>query len=359
MTKAILLSDLVDEFVATLRSNAYAANTVRNHSRPARYLLAHVGNIQVRHITPRHIDSYLAKRKTDDDLSAASLNVDLVGLRALFRHAVERRYLAPHQDPTQHRRNFREVPRDRLRLPAAEFPRLLDACEHPRDRIIVALGLYLFLRKSEIKALRVGDVDLARGVVTVRVEKTKQLDHMPISAELDAELRRWLTWYAASIDRPLDQYDHLVPAKTPPLYLPGQRPYENFEEAKMQARLKPEKPCNRPEEAVHRVLTALGYPVRDEDGGSLREGVHTLRRSGARALFDRLVAEGYDYAIRTVQSMLHHKSIVVTEGYLGVRLDEKRRDEIVRGKPLFPVSEENVVRMEKVNGEANAVRAVV
>lgn len=355
---SILLSDLVDEFIASLDANGYAKNTVRNHGLAARSFLAHVGNIQAKHVTARHVDSYFAKRKAEK-LQPASLNVYLVGLRALFKYATQRRYIPAAMDPTAHRRNFREMPKVRLHIPAADFPRLLDCAEHPRDRIVIALGLYLFLRKSEIKSLRVGDVDLARGHIAVRIPKTSELDHMPISAELDTELRRWLTWYAAHLGRELRSSDFLVPAKTPPIYLPGLHPQTNWAQGKEQAKLDPSKPVDKPELAVQRALVAFGEPVRDENGDSLREGVHTLRRSGARALFDRLVADGYDAAIRTVQSMLHHKHMSTTEGYLGIKLDIKRRDEMVRGKTLFPVSQENVVRMETVSGDkANTRQAV-
>lgn len=95
----------------------------------------------------------------------------------------------------------------------------------------------------------------------------------------------------------------------------------------------------------------FGESIRDESGSSLSEGVHTLRRSGARALYDRLVSEGYDGAMRTVQSMLHHSSIQTTEHYLGIHLDKKRRDDVVRGKHLFPTSTENVVGMESIRGQ--------
>jgi putative transposase len=42
-------------------------------------------------------------------------------------------------------------------------------------------------------------VHLAEGLISVRIPKTKQIDSMPISPELDAELRRWLTYYAEAL----------------------------------------------------------------------------------------------------------------------------------------------------------------
>lgn len=64
--------------------------------------------------------------------------------------------------------------------------------------------------------------------------------------------------------------------------------------------------------------------------------MHTLRRSAARALFDRLATEGYDGALRLVQAMLHHAQSSTTEHYLGLTLDKKRRDDIIRGESMYP-----------------------
>lgn len=352
----VLLSDLVDEFEASQRSNAYGKHTIRNRMLTARKFLAHVGNIQVRNVTPTHIDGYFSHRQAAG-LTAGSLNVELQSLRSLFRYAIARRYLAATADPLAHRRQWKTVKGDlRQRVPAQDFPYLLDCAKDPRDRIVVALGLYLFLRASEMRVLKVGDVDLASAEVAVQVIKSSRFDRMPVSTELDTELRRWLTAYGAEMGRPLTPDDHLVPARNRARFVSGLSKQENWAHAKAVATLNPAKPYKEVEQAVQRTLAAYGMPVRDEMGKSLREGVHTLRRSGARALFDALIERGFDGSMRTVQSMLHHSSVTVTEHYLGLRLDEKRRDDIVRGKAMFPVDRSNVVQMEARRESNEGVR---
>lgn len=343
--RTILLSDLVDDFEQSLRSNSYSKATVKTYVRTARGLLAHVGNIQARNVTPAHIDSYFANRHRGG-IAASSSNTELASLRALYRHASHRRVVSPGGDPTAHRRPARVVRVDRLRIPASQFPRLLDCAAHPQDRMVVALGLYLFLRRSEIQLLRVGDVDLQLGDIAVSVPKTAEWDRMPISAELDRELRRWLAYYAEALGRPLRPDDYLVPSRKRVPYARGLTREENARRVANAALFRPDRPVSTPERCVQRTLLKFGYEVRDDCGRPLREGNHTLRRSGARALFDRLVSEGYDYAIRTIQAMLHHKSIRTTELYLGLELDKKKRDEIVRGNEMFPVEKANVVEME-------------
>jgi integrase len=98
-------------------------------------------------------------------------------------------------------------------------------------------------------------------------------------------------------------------------------------------------------DAVQRTLEAAGYQIKDENGRSNYEGSHTLRRSGARALYDRLLDDGHDGAIRVVQAMLHHSSVIQTEHYLGMKLDQARRDKLLKGQRMFAAPSENVVRL--------------
>jgi integrase len=108
----------------------------------------------------------------------------------------------------------------------------------------------------------------------------------------------------------------------------------------------PDSPVSRPSRRVQAALEAIGMETRNTDGTSKREGSHTLRRSGARALFDQLTLDGgYDHPLRIVQSMLHHASITQTEVYIGVTADKRTRDEIIRGKPMYTVNSDNVVRL--------------
>ena len=63
-------------------------------------------------------------------------------------------------------------------------------------------------------------------------------------------------------------------------------------------------------------------------------------------MFDELLERGYDGALRQVQAMLHHKSSTMTEHYLGIDLDVKRRNEALRGRAMFTAPNiANVVRL--------------
>jgi integrase len=238
------------------------------------------------------------------------------------------------------------VPRKaKLRIPVTDFARLLDSADRPDRRIILALGLFLFLRGGEIRTLKVGDVRLDQGEVDVVIHKTNDIDEMPIPYELDQELRRWFIAYAEDIGRPLRHDDYLVPAHRQfPGWLP--RPETgNFQ---------PERGVLRPFAHIQLILDKAGYPLVNGDGTKAREGVHTLRRSGARAMFDALV-EGRigdpmarDDALRQVMAALHHSSMTISEHYIGLEADRMKRNRTMKGVRFLPEAG-NVIELRKVS----------
>jgi integrase len=81
-------------------------------------------------------------------------------------------------------------------LEAHEVARLFDACMRdrspagPRDAVILALGLAAGLRRAEIAALAVSDVDLAGEVVRV-LGKGRKVREVPIKGGTLEALRAW------------------------------------------------------------------------------------------------------------------------------------------------------------------------
>jgi integrase len=334
----VTLDEAVREFHHWRDATGIASTTRRQEAYVMRWFLTHVGNIYVQNVTPRHVDDYLAARRRE--LKESTLNLHLAILRAFFRFAEHRRMLGRNGNPVAMHKGRKVPDRPRLRVPVTDFPRLLDAAQHPRDRVIVAIGLYTLIRQSAMRGLRVADVDLVDGYLEVFEPKTGKRDAKPIGSELDAELRRWLTWYGQELGRALRPDDHLVPAKTRPGFAQGR--------VLVPGRLDPTRAVTRPHLPVQNALIRCGYATRDELGRATGEGVHTLRRSAARAMFDRLVEDGHDGAIRIVQSMLGHSTLATTEHYIGVEPDRRRRDEIIRGKQMFPTNRDNVVALRRV-----------
>jgi integrase len=262
-----------------------------------------------------------------------------------------RKYVPGTANPLGTVRRLRVKNKPRRRVATKDFARMLDAAEHPQGRIIVALGIYLLIRSSAIIHLDVQHVRLDEGWIDVFEEKTGTYDAMPISKGLDRELRRWLTWYAQDVAEtkgPLQPHWPLVPArKQSTLWNDGTGKCGGHPMIPLKGQMNPPRRAQQIQHKVHDALRGIGWEVEPKD----REGVHTLRRSGARALYEHLIRvenAARDDAIGTVQAMLHHKSRSQTEHYMGLEAEKEKRDVLLRGADMFGEDElvTNVVSLE-------------
>lgn len=339
ITKA-RVTEIREAYRAHLRARGLSENTVKNHVQLINRWLAYVGDSTVSQITAADLDTFFG----GGNWAAKTQNLYLSMLRGTFfpwcrRHG----YMAPDNDPTEGWRNVRGDKTEQFWLPVEQFPALLESAKNPRDRAIIALGMYTFMRGSEISSLRIQDLDLDRSSLTMYRWKTKEADTLPVSSELAEEMASWLRHYQRMAGFRLEPEWHLVPAYGP---LPMMFDHEKgILQPVGEARLKPTVPMAKPYECVKRALTGMGYEVRGT-------GVHSLRRAGARALFDRLRSEGYDGALRRVSSMLGHKDTKTTEIYLGLSLERQQRNELLAGQPMFPslLASGTVVSLKEVSG---------
>lgn len=312
----------LNQYERHLRARGLAANTVNNNAQVMRRAIALWGDITVASVTPAHVDQLFAHYGWRE----STRNLYLSYLRGFFVWA-SRCGMAPRDfDPTAGWRTIRVPETDKLRVPVEDFGRLLDAAAHPRDRALCAIGLYTFLRGSEIQRLRVADLDLDNHALHIYRPKTKSGDRLPVCTELAGEMVRWLNWYRAD-QGPVHQTWYLIPAKNPTatFYDPATG---RIGVSDAPAPLRPDKPIHRPYMAVQRALERLGLDT-------YWQGEHTLRRSGARALADQLRTVGHDAALMRVASMLGHKDIRVTQTYIGWDTEREQRDIALAGKPMF------------------------
>ena len=321
----IRLSDAIAEF-STYASTCYARATVNGMRGSLDKFLEETGNLWLKNVTPAHVDRF-ADARHSAGIHPHTVRNNLTHLRTFLTWAKQRKYVPLHSDIIGKRPTRRVIPHDFTIIPSDEFPRLLDAARNPRDRAIIAFGLYTLARQSEVAATRVGDLDLSAGWVTLRVQKSGLLDKMPVSAELNIEMHRWLQVYEQLMAEPLRPDWKLFPGLQA-LGLDRGPDGRMLPVPEDMLRLVPTTTPSRIYGCVQYALEACGYPVE-------KEGVHTLRRSAARARFDQLVSSGYDGALREVQSLLHHKSSVTTEQYLKLTVEVKNRNEAIRGKRMF------------------------
>ena len=330
-----LLSDAIEDYKDHLRAKGRASETVRQNDVCLRRFLTITGNILTENVHEGHVDKFFVE--ISKTRAATSRVVDTTTLRGFFRWAIRTRRAGKNGDPMAGRDTPRVAPRAWRGFPVSKLPALLDSAQHPRDRALLALAAYLMGRSIEYRILRIADVDLDSGYISYRIPKTHKVDRMPISEELDEELRRWLKFYAEEVGpqaymdgKRLDPSWYLVPAKTC-VQFRGNLPYD-----RENTKLQPTRMMRDAHRIAQHAVQAIGMPLRDADGNSMREGMHTIRRSMARALYEQLREEADPNPVETVRSMLNHSTEAQTRRYIGLESDRIHRDARLRGKPMFP-----------------------
>lgn len=309
--------------------------TVNGRLGAVKALMSVTGDIQVESVTPKHIERVF----TSFNWAPTTANNRLSQYRTFFNWCRARRFISRDNDPVLGWR-MRAVPEaERTRVPVQEWPKLIQACQTPHERFVIATGLYLFLRVGEIAGLQVKSLDFQNHLIDVYRPKPKKWDTMPISAELAPLLREHLEWMSSQGFNDPEHY--LMPSVTKTFTSHEGR----FTKDSWRPEYDPTKPATHLHRFTQRVLDRAGLAYKKGEGG------HLLRRSGARAYFDSLAGTGYDGALRRVQSMLGHKNSLMTEIYLGLDLDRATRNADLAGKPMFPnLMGENVTVLRRADG---------
>jgi len=142
----------------------YKPSSIRGYDEALRLrVLPALGSRRLDSITRADLQG-LVDRLLTEGHHASTIRNTLMPLRAIFRRAVARGDLAI--NPTR----GLELPavrgkRERIAAPA-EAAALLDALE--RDRAVWATAMYAGLRRGELRALEVDDIDLGANVIRVR-----------------------------------------------------------------------------------------------------------------------------------------------------------------------------------------------
>lgn len=334
------LSDGIEDYLSFRSSMGLAKRSLGNERTVLRAFLNVNGNIWIDSIGERHVTRHFEEAARSRQ--AQTLKLDHTYLGQFFEWARKTKRMKVDHDPMYGRRLPKAMQRERERIHVSKFPALLDVAQEQGDsiRALTALFVYTLLRDQEAANLRIRDVDLDGGWLRATIYKSGVQDRLPICSELDRELRVWLTKYAQECGE-LQPHWFLIPARK---VLVSER-NELGRITGHQMGLVPERKIKRSGVYVQPILERFGVASRKMDGDAAYEGAHTLRRSGARALFDSLSAGGYDHGLRVVQAMLHHKSVTQTERYIGLEADRRTRDEIIRGKQMYVMPEVTTLRV--------------
>lgn len=292
------------------------------------------GTVNIHSLTTKHLDAWRAQRnqatgRQGMPLSAAYLNTEIQTLRTFFQWAA--RSIGFKGDPLGHLDPLKTVEVDHLRIPPERFAEFLDAADSPVSRWLAAVGLYTMARAGEIRSMthaRLAPLPDGSPGIWIRRTKNGTLDHIPMVLELQEEYDRWMSYYRKHLARQgifsIEPDFALVPAyKFGGDHRPGIPKWFNVYQSPARA-----------DRLVNRIFEKMGYDT-------TQTGMHTLRRSAARAwyndLHDRQVAGEVlpDTPIRMVMALLGHAKQSTTEIYIGLAVSRAARDSVMIGRRMF------------------------
>lgn len=332
----MLVSEAVPRFTEYLRGRGLAEGTVKRHAWAAGEFarscqVAKGPRATMGQVDPECVSRFFASIEGGQ----GSRNNKLETVRAFLNWAEKFRLLRPGFTCAGLLEGYRCRKAERQPkhyISAAEFPAALDIAgsRNPCDRAVIAVALYTLARASEIRVLRLRDLDLANGNINLYREKRNRWTVTGVTPELDQEMRVWLQAYAQEVG----YFTPVTMVREHPDWLltPSRQGWNcGF-------RLQPDKPICAMERIAKRVLTGLGVTTtaKGKAVDHLGEGMHTIRRSGARELFKHLsTTEGKDQALIRVQAILDHEDSKETLRYIGMDREKDEANDWLRGNSMY------------------------
>ncbi|MGV9815452.1 tyrosine-type recombinase/integrase [Streptomyces cellulosae] len=297
-----------------------------------RRFAAYVDDCHVSSLRAQHLEAFFyGPGGLSDTCKSTTLANYRAGMRSFLRFCERREWtLRTMEQLTEGlKEKNTQTNRNRYRMTRDEVLLLIEAADYPRDRALIAFLANTGLRISEAVRMRVRDVSFNKGELYVYLPKTKEEVTVPLSLDLERELRRWLTAYAEEVGDVKRSY-FLFPVCQKHHFMPG-----HAQVPRPERRLNPEGYISHPTNIIKDVAEKAGIELDPGDAW------HTLRRSFARILYDDCVGQGHDNALRIVQAALNHKEVSTTERYLGLNIERQRYAEMMKGRPFLTANEED------------------
>lgn len=264
-------------------------------------------------------------------LAAASFNKTLTRLRGFLHYLVVRRVCEPFiLDACQ--KLSPDEPKEYLRMTAAQVVHMIESCDDPWERWVLVVASQTLGRDSELRNRKVRHLHLDRSELDWYRKKTVDSDSLFVTAQLAEEWRRWAMVYQEWCGSIQPDWPLIPRRVSTPL-------------GRYRWSYQTDGPPSRLAQIVQKHASRVtGLPVTALKG----QGVHITRRSMARALYDRLVAEEYPWPIKPVQTALGHADPQTTMLYIGVQPDREERNRLLVGSNLLWVEQDNVVQLRSV-----------
>jgi len=180
----VLLSEFTRDYLDWARENLAPA-TFRKRV----YILSKfkevIGDLYIQNLSTRHLDEYISHILATG-VSRNTANTHIRHLKAIFSKAVEWEFVKEH--PFRRYKLLKVQQKPPVFLLPNQVDKVLQVIDSPEWQFIFKLFVYTGMRLSEVANLQWRDVDLQRGVITVRKAKNYQTRVIPIHPKLKEEL---------------------------------------------------------------------------------------------------------------------------------------------------------------------------
>lgn len=324
------MADLAQQYLVRRANQGLATNTIKTD----RTACAHFSRWRDRQrkspkaLTEADLEDYLyGDDGLASTLAASSFNTRVFALKGFLSWAAKRQAVNP--AVVDAIRRLPVLKRDMLRLGLAQIIDMIETCDDEWERWVLVLASQTLARDSEIKSPRFADFNLQTSKLALYRHKTRDADEIRITPALADGYRRFLPWLQQQVGAPFRGDWFAIPRRD--WYRDGWR-YD---------------PTVSRYNGCGEIVQRHAARIAGVDVVTLKyQGVHIIRRSMARALYDQLVEQNVPDPIRIVMAMLGHKSPQTTEIYLGLKADRERRNLLLAsGDLLWTPSNDNVVPM--------------
>lgn len=284
--------EFIEKYLSYSKTNK-ALGTYKRDELCSMHLSRFFKDIWLDKITPHDIEKYKIKR-LNDGVKARTVNIELRCLSNMLRKAVEWSHLIDNPfSKIKLLKQHKKLPRF---LTREELKKLIDAAT-PRYKIIIRILVNTGLRESELRHIKLDDVDYENRTITVHAKKTGDFMVVPLNEEAYTDISFLRDkFYSTTRGQRL-----LMRASEQSTYL--------F--------------CDEKGNPIKKLTSPITKTAKK--AGLKGVSPHTLRHTFA----SHLVMSGVD--LRTVQRLLGHKNISTTMVY--AHLTE---DHLARGVEKLP-----------------------
>ncbi len=163
-----------------LRIRGYSERTIKSYIYHNQKFLEFIKK-SPRKVTTTDIKNYIGYL-TNKDLSSSQIRLIIAALRFYYSNILHRKFFKYIKNP----KRSQKLP---IVLSKEEVRKMIEATKNPKHKLLIQLMYGCGLRVSEVVKLRISDIDIDRGVLTIRSGKGNKDRQLPIPKSLIDTLR--------------------------------------------------------------------------------------------------------------------------------------------------------------------------